>query len=76
MDNRKVKTNDIIKGLYDAEVNWVILRKGKAICWEDGNPKVYPCVSDLMEDYNKKTDTIITEYAYIMQELEKDKPEW
>jgi hypothetical protein len=72
MDNRKVKTNDVIEFLYKAEINWVIIKKdGKPLCWPDGNVKVYSNIDDLMVDYDKKSgDAIMTEFAFIEKMME------
>ena len=65
MDNRKIKTNDVIKFLYDAEINWVIIKKdNKPLCWENGDIKVYSNTNDLLEDMPKGAFPM-TEYAYI-----------
>ena len=72
MDNRAIKTNDIINSFFQSVNNWIILGPdGLPKSWEDGtSPKVYSCLEDLMVDFDKKAgDTIITEYSYIMKAL-------
>lgn len=77
MDNRTIKTNDVIAFLFNAEINWVIINKnGKPLTWEDGNVKVYSCIEDLMADYDKKSgQSIMTEYAYVMGVLGETDPQ-
>lgn len=76
MDNRTIKTNDVIRFLYQAEINWVIvnLSNGKAVCWEDGNVKVFTNINDLMLEFDQTSQSIMTEYAYIQMALD-DYPE-
>ena len=78
MDNRKIKTNDVVEFLFKAEINWVIINKdGTPLCWEDGNVKVYSCIEDLMYDYDKMSgQSIMTEYAYIEKCLEEYAGVW
>ncbi len=75
MDNRKIKTNDVIEFLFKAEINWVIIKKnGSPLCWPDGNVKVYSNVTDLMADYDKKAgQSIMTEYAFVMSVMGENK---
>lgn len=72
MDNRKIKTNDVIEFLFKAEINWVIINAdGTPVRWEDGNVKVYACVEDLMADYDKKSgQSIMTEFAFVQKSLD------
>ena len=70
MDNRKIKTNDVIEFLYKAEINWVIINpNGTPVCWPDGNVKVYSCVEDLLHD-KTEDQTIMTEFAFVEQALD------
>lgn len=73
MDNRKIKTNDVIEFLFKSEINWVIISKdGRPMCWPDGNVKVYACVEDLMADFDGKSgQSIMTEDAFIRKVLEE-----
>jgi hypothetical protein len=71
MDNRRIKTNDVIDFLFKAEINFLIIRKGKPIMWEDCTPKVFSSIEDAFSEFNPKTDHFITEYAYIMQSLDE-----
>lgn len=69
MDNRKIKTNDIIEGLFKSLNNWVIIRaNGLPLCWPGTiHPKVYSCLEDLMCDFDKEAgQSITTEYNLIM----------
>lgn len=71
MDNRKIKTNDVVEFLHKAEINWVIVNpNGKPVCWPDGNVKVFSCIDDLMTEYDATKQSIMTEFAFIQQALD------
>lgn len=71
MDNRKIKTNDVIEFLFKAEVNWVIVNAdGTPVRWEDGNVKVYSCIEDLLMDYDATKQSIMTEFAFVQRSLD------
>lgn len=74
MDNRKVKTNDILEGIFNSVNNWVILcADDLPLCWPDTlDPKVYSCLEDAMADFKKKDGhKLTTEYNFIMGVLYK-----
>lgn len=72
MDNRKIKTNEVIEFLFKAEINWVIINPdGTPLRWEDGNVKVYSCIEDLMADYDRMSgQSIMTEFAFVQRSLD------
>ena len=68
MDNRKVKTNDILEGIFKSVNNWVIIcADGLPLCWPNTlDPKVYSCLEDAMADFDKKAGhKLTTEYSFI-----------
>jgi hypothetical protein len=74
MDNRKVKTNDILEGIFKSVDNWVIIcADGLPLCWPDTlDPKVYSCLEDAMADFDKKAGhSLTTEYSFIKNVLYK-----
>ena len=74
MDNRKVKTNDILEGIFNSVNNWVIIcADGLPLCWPDTiEPKVYSCLEDAMADFDKKAGhSLTTEYSFIKNVLYK-----
>jgi hypothetical protein len=74
MDNRKVKTNDILEGIFNSVNNWVIIcADGLPLCWPDTlDPKVYSCLEDAMADFDKKAGhSLTTEYSFIKNVLYK-----
>ena len=74
MDNRKVKTNDILEGIFNSMNNWVIIcADGLPLCWPDTlDPKVYSCLEDAMADFDKKAGhSLTTEYSFIKNVLYK-----
>jgi hypothetical protein len=74
MDNRKVKTNDILEGIFNSVNNWVIIcADGLPLCWPDTlDPKVYSCPEDAMADFDKKAGhSLTTEYNFIKNVLYK-----
>ena len=76
MDNRKVKTNDILEGIFKSVNNWVIIcADGLPLCWPDTvNPKVYSCLEDALADFDKKAgQSITTEYSFIKSAINNHK---
>lgn len=76
MDNRKVKTNDILEGIFNSVNNWVIIcADGLPLCWPDTlDPKVYSCLEDAMADFDKKQGhSLTTEYSFIKSVINSHK---
>ena len=61
MDNRKIKTEDVIKFLLASQDNWVILdRNYNPLRHENGDIMVFSCIEDIMSVYDKMAGQYIT----------------
>jgi len=70
MDNRKIKTEDAIRFLLEAQDNWVIVDKnGNPVRHENGDVMVFSCMEDLMSVYDKKSDQYITTERTLIQRI-------